>query len=66
MGGDAIEGIRRQRQMRSVEVERAPPAVVRLALARQEERQAIEQATDALGGTLALYPRGRLVRRVVG
>jgi putative transposase len=32
VGGDAIEGIRRQRQMRSVEVERAPPAVVRLAL----------------------------------
>lgn len=56
MGDSAIEGIRRQRRMPSVEVERAPPVVVRLALGRQEERQAIEQATDALGGTLSARP----------
>jgi hypothetical protein len=44
---EAIDGLRRQRQMPSSEVERALPLVVRLAPARQKERQAIEQTTDA-------------------
>jgi hypothetical protein len=47
MASDAADGLRRQRQMPSSEVERALPLVVRLAPAQQEERQAIEQTTDA-------------------
>ena len=52
MGGDAIEGIRRQRQMPSSEVERAVPREVRLVFVEQGNQRAIEQASDALGGTL--------------
>jgi hypothetical protein len=41
----------RQRQKPSSEIERSLPLVVQLAPARQEERSAIGQASDALGGT---------------
>jgi hypothetical protein len=56
MASDAVDGLRRQRQMPSSEVDRSLPLVVRLAPARQEARQVIEQATDELGGTVFGVP----------
>ncbi len=56
MGGDAMDGIRRQRQMPSSEVERAHPLVIRLTPAREEGRLAIEQAGAALGCTVLGLP----------
>jgi hypothetical protein len=52
MGAEAVEGLRRQRQMPSVEVERAVPREIRLIPAERDNRPAIEGTTDALDDKL--------------
>ncbi len=50
MGREAIEGIRRQRQMPAIEVERAVPWEIRFATPECGDLPVIEQASGALGG----------------
>jgi hypothetical protein len=52
MASEAIDGLRRQRQMPAVEVERAVPREIRLVAAERSSSAAIEQVPDALGATL--------------
>ena len=56
MAGDAIDGIRRQRQMPSVAVERAVPLEIRLASAERNGPPTIEQVPDGLSGPLSGFP----------
>ena len=53
MASEAIDSLRRQRQMPAVEVERAAPREIRLVAAERGNPPAIEQASDVLSGTLA-------------
>ena len=56
LGNKATEGLRRQRQMPSPEVERSVPLVVRLVPTSHGKRQAIEQVADASLGMLSKLP----------
>jgi hypothetical protein len=53
LASDAIDGLRRQRQMPSVEVERAVPREIRLIAAGCGNQPAIEQALDVKSVTLS-------------
>ena len=52
MASEAIDGLRQQRQMPSVAVERATPRQIRFIAEERGFPPVIEQASDAAGGTL--------------
>ena len=58
MASEAIDGLRRQRQMPAVDVERAVPREIRLVAAERGSPAAIEQASDLLSGIMSRQPYG--------
>ena len=65
MAGEAIDSLRRQRQMPAVDVERAAPRKIRLVAAERSSPAAIEQASDLLRGTMSRQPYGSARERPV-
>ncbi len=65
MASEAIDGLRRQRQMPAVEVERATPREIRLVAAERGSPAAIEQASDLLSGIMSRQPHGGAWERPV-
>jgi hypothetical protein len=53
MASEAIDSLRRQRQMPAVDVERATPRTIQFVQTERGNQLAIEQTTDARSATLA-------------
>jgi hypothetical protein len=65
MASEAIDGLRWQRQMPAVEVERAVPREIRFVAAERSSPAAIEQASDLLSGIMSRQPYGSAWERPV-